>query len=64
MLFGFSAKNWLKIRYYMLDLEKSAGQCNYCRGNFKISQIKKTILKYDYSSYQISRFRLRTVVKF
>ena len=30
MIFGFSAKNWLKIRYYMLDLEKSADQCNNC----------------------------------
>ena len=29
MIFGLSAKNWLKIRYYMLDFEKSADQCNF-----------------------------------
>ena len=28
MIFGFSAKNWLKIRYYMSDLHDRAGQCN------------------------------------
>ena len=30
MNFGFSAKNWLKVRYYMLHLEKSASQCCNC----------------------------------
>ena len=34
MIFGFSAKNWLKIRYYMLDLEKSADQL-YLRKVFR-----------------------------
>ena len=27
MILGFSAKNWLKIRYCMLDLKNGAGQC-------------------------------------
>ena len=37
IIFGFSAKNWLKIRYYMLNLEKSADQCNHkTQGEWKI----------------------------